>query len=78
VALEELYLKLRPWIKSHPNLGLYVEGEVCPTCGSDQITWKGKYRTPAGEYKTFRCECGAIGRSRHSEPKKSLQRSVAR
>ena len=78
VALEELYLKLRPWIKSHPNLGLYVEGEVCPTCGSEEITWKGKYRTPAGEYKTFRCECGAIGRSRHSETKKSLQRSVAR
>ena len=33
--LEEVYLKLRPWIKSHPNVGLYMETEesVCANCG---------------------------------------------
>jgi len=84
LALEDLYMKLRPWIKSHPNLGIYVEanGSVCPTCGSSNLNWGGSYVTPAGKYKTFRCECGAVGRSRFTEltkdQRKSLVRGVAR
>lgn len=83
--LEEVYMKLRPWIKSHPNLGLYVEsdGPVCPNCGSDKIKWTDKfYYTQTGKYATYRCECGAFGRARnHSVPKnvkKNLGISVAR
>jgi hypothetical protein len=84
VALEDLYFVLRPWIKSHPNMGIFVETDeaVCPNCGSEKIEWGGSYVTPAGEYKTFRCECGAIGRSRHTaltkEKRQNLTRSVAR
>lgn len=64
--LEEVYLKLRPWIKSHPNVGLYMETdhEVCPNCGSEHLTTSGYYYTQVGKYETFRCECGAIGRRR--------------
>lgn len=84
-ALEELYLAIRPWIKSHPNVGLYVNATepCCPNCGSFAIEWAGHYYTPAGRYKSFRCEtCGAIGRSRFSdlkpEQRKKLTLSVAR
>jgi hypothetical protein len=83
--LEELYLKLRPWIKGHPNLGLFVEsdGAVCPNCGSEDIEWTGKfYYTQTGKYDTYRCSCGAYGRSRNNsynkESRKSLGVSLAK
>ena len=70
IALEDIYLELRPWIRSHPNLALYIntDKEICTNCGSDCLDWRGNYYTPAGRYKAFRCqECGAIGRSRYSD-----------
>lgn len=90
LALEELYVTIRPWIKSHPNVNLYQDwsGEDekqlihCVNCGSDSIIWDGKYYTPAGRFKSFRCSsCGAIGRSRYSDisfaERKTLGISVA-
>jgi len=88
LALEDLYMKVRPWIKSHPNVNLYQETlsddqfVQCPNCGSRGLEWKGNYYTPAGRYNSFRCNaCGAIGRSRYSdigkEERKSLGLSVA-
>ena len=65
--LEEVYLKLRPWIKGHPNLGLYMELDipVCQNCGSTKLTpIDHHYYTQTGKYRTVRCECGAIGRER--------------
>lgn len=85
VALEDLYVELRPWIKSHPNYGLYVDTdkEVCPNCGESKLKWRGYYYTPAGRFRAFRCNtCGAVGRSRFSDlskaEKKKLTISVAR
>lgn len=69
VLLEEVYLWLRPWIRSHPNMGLYGEGDgcVCANCGSDHLDWSGFYDTPAGRYSAYRCvDCGAPGRSRYT------------
>jgi hypothetical protein len=68
--LEELYLKIRPWMKGHPNIGLYIDTDeaVCTNCGNEDLSWGGNYYTPAGRYRSFRCEsCGAIGRSRTSD-----------
>jgi hypothetical protein len=67
--LEEVYFEIRPWIKSHPNVGLYVESysPLCPNCGSYDLNWGKYYYTPTGKYKAFRCKsCGAIGRNRHT------------
>lgn len=64
--LEELYLKLRPWISGHPNMAVYSGKDfpVCPTCGSHDLHWNSTYSTPLGLYKSFRCQdCGSIGRS---------------
>lgn len=85
VALEELYVRIRPWMKSHPNLALYVDSteSLCPTCTSDNLQWNGYYYTPAGKYASFRClTCGALGRSPYSsltaDQRKALLRSTAR
>jgi len=62
--LEELYLKLRPYIHSHPNVGLYMETDktLCPNCGSEKLKFGYTYRTLNNKYKTARCECGAFVR----------------
>lgn len=85
VLLEEVYIEMRPWMKSHPNMGLYgnIEGNQCTNCGSTNITWgKGFYYTPAGKYSAYRCECGCWGRSRigtiNKEQRAELLISIAR
>jgi hypothetical protein len=72
--LEEVYLKLRPWIKGHPNIGMYMESNepVCGNCGCKDLKEYGYYYTSVGRYKTYRCSCGAISRVRISDyPKES-------
>lgn len=78
LILEEVYVKIRPWIKSHPNVGLYFDTltTVCPNCGSDHLHWGGSYYTQVGKYNTFRCECGAVGRSRVSALDKEKRTSL--
>lgn len=69
--LEDLYVQIRPWIKGHPNIGLYIDTEgaqACTNCGNTDLKWGGKYYTPAGRFLSFRCNsCGAVGRSRFSD-----------
>ena len=63
-------MRIRPWIKGHPNLGLYIDTDktVCTNCGNQTLNWAGYYYTPAGRYRSFRCDkCQAIGRSRVSD-----------
>jgi hypothetical protein len=85
-VLEEYYLMIRPWIKNHPNMGIYQESvqPVCYKCGSPNIEPEGIYVTPLNKYYTMRCkDCGAIaGRERISgmtvKQKKSLISPVTR
>lgn len=84
--LEKIYLKLRPWIKSHPNLGLFnvSDGAVCPNCGSSDITWIPNqfYYTQVSKFPIFQCTCGAYGRSKKSvltpDERKSLVVGLAK
>ena len=70
LLLEEVYLKLRPWMKSHPNLNNFTEDGVCSYCGSKELLAKGTYRTAVNEYQTYQCqECKGYTR----ESKNSLQ-----
>jgi len=67
LILEKLYYKLRPWMKSHPNLGLYtIDDEVkCPNCGGVNLLEAGYNTTAISKYQTYRCsECGTISRDR--------------
>lgn len=70
--LEETYLRIRSWIKPHPNCGLFIldEGqERCPTCTSNDLVNEGKsYATTANQFELLRCNnCGATGRKRLSK-----------
>lgn len=67
-CLEAVYLRLRPWIRNHPNLNLYYECDepICPNCGSKHLTPEGFYYTSVNKYQVFRCECGATSRMRTS------------
>ena len=65
--LEEVYFKLRPWMHSHPNLGLYYDdmSNRCPNCGSKNLIVQGNYYTTVNRYNSIKCqECGAYGRER--------------
>ena len=69
-VLEDVYLALRPWDRTHPNMGLYIEDDVraCCKCGNTELEYLDKpYVTPTGLYDTYRCKseiCGALSRSR--------------
>lgn len=69
IILEEVYLKLRPWIKGHPNVGniLSSRQHLCSKCGSKHVEKiEGEYYfTSVSKYELFRCkECGSISRGR--------------
>jgi DNA polymerase elongation subunit (family B) len=61
---EEVYLKLRPFMKSHPNLGSFAEAAVCVQCGSAELQKRGYSRTTSSVFQRFQCtSCGSWGRS---------------
>jgi len=62
--LAEVYLRLRPYIKNHPNLALYEDWdgdrtERCPKCGSRHLVNNGYYRTNVSVFRRYKCTgCG--------------------
>lgn len=79
VVLEEVYLKLRPWIKSHPNIGLYLDSDVpvCSACGSKDIKPTNTYYfTQTGKYPEYRCKCGALTRGRKTVQDKDKRKQL--
>lgn len=77
--LEAVYLLMRPYIKPHPNIGLFILDNIerCPTCGSDDIKWGSKYRTYVNTYNAFQCNnCKSYGRSRKSTIDKNLKNKL--
>lgn len=76
--LEDVYLKLRPWIKNHPNVSIYNDSEVCQchACGSTDLRQDGYYYTTVSKYETFRCKCGALSRGRKSIMSKDKKKST--
>lgn len=66
-VLEEVYLKLLPFITNHPNMGNLMNNTVCSNCGSDELELipNKYYYTSVGKYALYRCkDCGAITRGR--------------
>jgi len=59
-----LYERLLPWIKGHPNYGLFSgEADCCPNCGSLDLRAAGRTTTGASEYPRFVCQaCGKWSR----------------
>lgn len=65
--LEKVYLRMRPYMKRHPNHGDYVDEDkmLCPTCGSDDLRRNGMRRVSSGSYARYQCNaCGHWSRGR--------------
>lgn len=77
--LEEIYIRMRPWIPRHPNIANIMETDCCPFCASDNYEELiGQYYfTTTGKYKLYRCnDCGAVFRSRVTEPRDEKVKTV--
>ena len=56
IGLEQVYLRLRPYIKNHPNLGILMDDNVCPSCGSKHLKVSdATYFTSSNEFPVYRC-----------------------
>lgn len=79
--LEPVYERLRPWIKNHPNHGIYDEPgiPVCPNCGSGHLQRRGFARTQANKYARYQCQdCGTWSRGPVSELAKEDRQIIMR
>lgn len=86
VASEELYMAMRPYIKAHPNIALYMDQDhdACYKCGSTNIKWlfddagnPKYYYTNVNKYPVYRCnECHSPGRSRFSGMSKDQRKAI--
>ena len=57
MGLEELYLKIRPYIHNHPNLSVLMDKDVCPNCGANDIVeTDSEYITTANKFPVYRCD----------------------
>ena len=61
ILLENVYNKLRPWIKNHPNVGVHDSNPlVCPTCGGHHYQSRGTVVAKTTKYRRFCCtDCGS-------------------
>jgi transposase-like protein len=78
IGLEQLYLKLRPYIKNHPNLGVLLDEDVCPNCGSyDLVEEIGKYYfTTANKFPVYRCANCKTPYIRHKKNSNMVQTNI--
>ena len=71
IILEQVYLKLRPYIKNHPNINIYEDSGVlqCPNCGSKEVHSTNSLVVLRNQkYRAARCEsCRAVSRFKISE-----------
>lgn len=80
-VLEEVYLRLRPYITNHPNVALFIGSEfnICKACGSPEFEPIGEYTTIVNIYEGYRCRtCGSVHRSRKAITPKKLRDALLR
>lgn len=68
-VLEDLYRKMLPFMRFHPNVAVYgdVDEPACPKCGGHHIQYRGYAHTNVGRYHRFQCnDCGGWGRTRYN------------
>ena len=77
--LEKVYLKMRPFIKQHPNCSTYLSTAkpCCPKCGSYKIWYQGYAYTAAGKFRRFQCtDCGGWGKEKDNQLSKVKRASL--
>lgn len=79
LLLEQVYLKLRPFISNHPNLAVYLdeEAKICPNCEGRDFNSKGYSYTNSGKFQRFVCKaCGKNIRGKKNVLSKSKRETV--
>lgn len=77
--LEKVYVKLRPWAKTAPNLAMISNRtDICPVCGADEGFFKNGYRYKnQNKYRAWRCKakgCNVFGRQLVKREKEEMVR----
>lgn len=70
LVLEEVFNKIKPWIRQMPARQLFVGGDPmsCPSCGSTHLHSRGYHVSRTRKYRRFQCQdCGKWSRTRISE-----------
>lgn len=79
-STEQLYLKLRPWCRRHPNMAHYYDDDFhrCPKCGSVNIeAYGGTIFRGVSEYTVHQCsDCGGFSRTRFTENTKDKRKAL--
>jgi predicted RNA-binding Zn-ribbon protein involved in translation (DUF1610 family) len=81
IATEALYLRLRPYMRTHPNVNVYNDStkEACPACGSHKLQRRGFSYTDSGQYQRYQCtSCGSWSRSRFTTNSLAKRKSLLR
>jgi DNA-directed RNA polymerase subunit RPC12/RpoP len=68
-TLEEVYLKMRSWSTTHPNLAIFYNSgkPMCPKCSSLELESINPVQTNTQQYKGWRCKnCGGLARGRRT------------
>lgn len=55
ILTEKVYDILRPYIKNHPNVGVFEGRQCCPKCGGTHLQSRGEYVTRERSYPQFQC-----------------------
>jgi len=74
ILLEKIYLKIRPFMSTHPNLNIYTNNSdpKCPKCSSSHIKREGFSYTDICKYQRYSCkDCNGWFRGRENLNKKS-------
>lgn len=59
ILTEEFYLKLRPFMRTHPNFSTFSDQHSCPKCNSTNVQSRGYARNSTTAYKRAQCQdCG--------------------
>lgn len=78
-ATEKVYLKQRPWIRRHPNLGAYAQDKNmrCTNCSSDKLQRRGYETTQQGQYARFQCnDCRAWSRGKTQQLSPAVRKNL--
>lgn len=70
LVLEEIFMRMRPWIREEPAHQLFVGGDPmsCPSCGSMKMQRRGYQHARTRKYRRYHCQdCGKWARSRTCE-----------
>lgn len=58
--LEQVYLRLRPWMKNHPNVAVAISRINCQSCGSANVQKRGFSYSKYTKYQRIQClDCGS-------------------